>query len=398
MILKKTNPLIITWCVLFIIIFPKGGIKTLDIPITWGYITLILLFIYYSLFINIRPIYELNNDRKKILVLLFPFQIFAIPFFILNGTSDPGFTLSFFFSFYFLPFFFIFYISSTWDNKDLSFLFKILRYGILFIASYGIFLFFYKVFTGNFLEIPYLTVNADDAGELESTKHINRGLLFKLISTYNNGNLYGVSTLMLYPLYVKIEKSKWKKTVPWIAFILTLSRSVWACLLLFHLIKFITSKKKNNYKNVFKGISIFLVFFLGILITVNNLNQDASFLFDKDLGGRESITDIDISFTPNVPFEGILEMVYFSVLKQFGILGLIFFIIGIFSPVFINGRIKLLKSLKSTYRKEILIGIILYLCIAFVDGGILYIPIMAIYWWLVSLLMSSNPQLDTSCN
>ena len=53
---------------------------------------------------------------------------------------------------------------------------------------------------GKFIEIPFLTVNAGDYGTLESTKHINRGGYLKLISTYNNGNVYGVATLILLPL------------------------------------------------------------------------------------------------------------------------------------------------------------------------------------------------------
>ena len=36
-------------------------------------------------------------------------------------------------------------------------------------------------------------MNASDYGELEITKNIGRGFFYKLISTYNNGNLYGVA-------------------------------------------------------------------------------------------------------------------------------------------------------------------------------------------------------------
>ena len=76
---------------------------------------------------------------------------------------------------------------------------------VLFVSAYGIFLFFYKLGTGSFIEIPYLTVNAGDLGELEG-KSIDRGGIFKLISTYNNGNVYGISILILLPLYAHLEK------------------------------------------------------------------------------------------------------------------------------------------------------------------------------------------------
>ena len=59
-----------------------------------------------------------------------------------------------------------------------------------------------------------LTVNAGDLGELDSSKFNQRGSVSKLISTYNNGNIFGVCTLMLFPIFYEYTKSKIKIIIP----------------------------------------------------------------------------------------------------------------------------------------------------------------------------------------
>jgi len=57
------------------------------------------------------------------------------------------------------------------------------------------------------IEIPYFTINAADVGEV-ADKYNQRGNIMKLISTYNNGNIFGVCTLMFFPLfYYNTQKS-----------------------------------------------------------------------------------------------------------------------------------------------------------------------------------------------
>ncbi|MCK4632346.1 MAG: hypothetical protein KAT79_03695, partial [candidate division Zixibacteria bacterium] len=120
------------------------------------------------------------------------------------------------------------------ERARLDYLMDLLRKGLLLIAVYGIFLFIYRLVTGDWIEIPFLTVNYGDLGGLDY-KHINRGGIFKLISTYNNGNIYGICVLMLLPLYERLEKKGWKVWIVKASLLLTLSRTVWIGLVVYEL-------------------------------------------------------------------------------------------------------------------------------------------------------------------
>src|SRR5690606_25097688 len=77
--------------------------------------------------------------------------------------------------------------------------------------------------------------NAGDVGALEG-KHIDRGGIFKLISTYNNGNIFGICMVMLLPLYACLERRTWPQLVVKAALVLTLSRTVWAGLIAYEVL------------------------------------------------------------------------------------------------------------------------------------------------------------------
>ena len=191
---------------LFLLFFPKGGIKIGALPITWGYALLGL----FSLILIFRPSHKISMLRLISCLALVPFQLLSIFSITIYGHETLEFTISFFISFIVLPMMFYLLFSESIERLDMLFFLKWVRTGVFFIAVYGIFLFFYKFLTGKFIELPFLTVNFHDLGQLEE-KNINRGFVFKLISTYNNGNLYGVAVLLLLPLYQVIEKSKLKQ-------------------------------------------------------------------------------------------------------------------------------------------------------------------------------------------
>lgn len=395
----------------FIIYFPKGGVKFGTIPVTWGYLAVfIVAMLTLPRFLsNIRNI-SFSSVRWVTIFSLLPFQGLIVLSFWLNGVENIGFGISLLVSIIFFPFVFIILFSKYMDEMDCEFLFLMVKQGVIFIAVFGIFLFFYKIYTGSFLEIPFFTVNYDDLGGLEE-KNIDRGGVFKLISTYNNGNIYGVCVLMLLPLYEFLEHSKFKAIIVKVSLILTLSRTVWLGLIIYELMKiiFISNKslkkrllfiprflnkmsfrRSDLYAIIFSVLGIFL-FVIAIFYVTIFIGRNLSFLFDKNLGGRvDQLMPIDkITLFPDKKFSQVAEIVYVSILDSFGFVGLLAFLLAMFTPV-IYGIMRHVPYGGSLYKKSILCGLIIYLILACSDGAFLYIPVLAIYWFMLSLLLSKN--------
>jgi len=214
------------------------------------------------------------------------------------------------------------------------------------------------------------------------TKHIDRGSVFKLISTYNNGNIYGICLLMIFPLYQFLEKRAARKWVVIASLILSLSRTVWVGLIFSEMIAAIFLPKRN----VFLKLTILC---LAIASITYYFGFDFTFLFDPSLGGRiEQMEVFDtLSFFPSKPFGGVSEIVYLGILANFGITGLITYLIAVIGPIFIASS---LKTMSNTH-KAILCGLANFHFLSLSDGALLYIPTLVFYWFLSSLLLRENP-------
>ena len=261
------------------------------------------------------------------------------------------------------------------------------------MSTYGIFLFVYKIQTGSFIEIPGLTINYHDFGGLDY-KHNDRGGFFKLISTYNNGNIYGVSILMLLPFTELIVKKKFRSLVRLFVFLslfLTLSRTVWIGMFVY----IILSITRKNF------IILTLLGLLSLgglyLIITSFITQDIlTFILSKDLGGRlTTITDIKThylfwNFKDN--FNGISEITYAAVYKYFGLIGLILFIIHWSFP--------LIFTFKSRCSEVIILrkSIIIYLIIAGADGAFQYIPVMLFFWMVYAIIFEHKRFINLNIN
>lgn len=367
---------------LFLVVFPKGGIKLKGIPLTWGYLFLAVI----SLSLFLRKKYFVRKEHLYSLMALVPFQIYSLISIYINGVQNVGFFISFLVCFLFLPFIFFFVFSQYLENLDLAYFFKIFKRSILFISSYGIFLFFYRGVFGSLLEIPLLTVNWHETGLIEDFKYNNnRGFFLKLISTYNNGNIYGLCLLMFLPLYKYLEKSILKKSIVKLSIILTLSRTVWIGYILadfffdFFIIK---NKKKSLIKFL---ISSLILISIIIIFAVFFLDKPLRWFFDKNLGGRLKDLTVIVHFFSSKPFAQIGEMAYVSIFNTFGFMGLILFIIGICFSLF-NYIFKSINKEKSPIDMCIFFGLLTYLIISISDSATLYLPVMAFYWFLSSFL------------
>ena len=293
----RLNPAtVLAWLLItFLVLFPKGGFKIGSIPITWGYI---LLALCGPLLLVARLLAFPFREPRRLLgaaVCILPFQAIFLYAAVVNGISEIGIFISSVINFYYLPGVFLLLFPWFYPRLNGPLLARYFRFSILAAALFGIAMFFYHPVVGSYIEIPYLTVNSGDYGEIELYKHIRRGIFLKLISTYNNGNLYGVATLILLPLYNTLEPRRWKRYTLIVALILTLSRTVWAGLILQELFALAITLRTSfkRFPRVTPGpairaaltvASMVLLVLLGLLFNAKKL----SFLFDQNLGGRAS--------------------------------------------------------------------------------------------------------------
>jgi len=375
--------------VAFLLIFPKGGLKVADIPVTFGYVLLgVVAWAAWVHNLAAGRAHRLTGRRALVIFCLVPFQLVVLASVAANGVESVGFLISVIASLAFLPFALIGLLGPQVDRLNLETLFKLLRFGVLVVALYGIFLFFYKLLSGHFLEIPYLTVNADDVGSLEDTKHIDRGGIFKLISTYNNGNIYGVCILMLLPLYELVQKSLSKRLVVKLSLVMTLSRTVWIGLLLYEIFSR-AFLRRLSVRTVIGLLAALLLGAGGVSLALSLLATDTSWIFDPDLGGRADLFSAPITMFPEVRFDGITEIVYLSVAAEFGVIGLGAFLVAMLPPVILH-LMRKVPLARSRYKRTLALSLWLYLMLALSDGALLYIPVMAFYWFIVALLLSTN--------
>lgn len=375
--LLSSKTILLLLC-LFLLVFPKGGFKISGTPITWGYL-LLSITLFFSFF---RNYFTHQKNRVQAVVLMLPFQT-CILLSANQGISHFGFAVSYFLSFFLIPWAFFLFLSESIETMDLDYLFRILRKGILFIAMYGIFLFFYKFITNKFIEIPFLTMNYHDLGELQN-KCNNRGMFTKLISTYNNGNIYGVCLLILLPLYSIIETRNWPKFLVKFSLFLSLSRTVWLGLLFSEIMHSLFISKKNP-RLLIKFIGFTAIAFIVFLICFQHNPQ---LFLDKSFGGRVDQFEIlnQITIFPNGSLGGVSEIVYLGILSNLGVIGLITYLICVGAPLFLS----LSQYRHSTIRKTLYLGVLNYLFISCSDGALLYIPTMAFYWFVSSLTLRKN--------
>lgn len=383
--LSQSKPFVtLLW--LFLLVFPKGGFKIANIPITWGYLFLALL----DLVVLKKSDIKIQIKRVYAIIFLIPFQFISLTTILWKGSENTGMALSFITSFFFIPYSFLFFLSDAIENLNINNLTRLIKKGVNFISVYGIVLFVFKQLTGFFIQIPFLTVNFGDLGTLED-KNISRGSVFKLISSYNNGNIYGVCVLMLLPLYGQIEKRHSRNLLVKLSLLLTLSRTVWIGLVFNEIITSLALKKSKS-KALTKSITIIISSILFIVSLIIYYEIPWHFILDPTLGGR-STEQLDLfenfTFFAQNSFSGIYEIVYTGILHSFGVIGLISYFAGVIFPIV------LFSDRSDPIKTSIVLGLTNYLFVSCSDGAALFIPTMAFYWFLLSLLARRHLKYNT---
>lgn len=371
--------------VLLLVIIPKGGFKIAGIPLTWGYLYLGFLLILSIIVIVNKYKFPVNSRHFMCFVATLPFVVyFSIHLLLFGYEGSTGNFIAFYISFVFLPFLFFIVLGYFLTKIDIDYIEKLIANSVFIISVYGVFLFAYKQYTGHFLEIPYITVNAADLGELAKSKFNQRGSVAKLISTYNNGNIFGVCTLMLFPVFYKRTTSKFKIFIVILALILTLSRTVWIGLIFYFLI--IYRNKLQQLAKIYLAGAV-LLFIIGSVLMTRYFQYGSleGFILDSNLGGR--ILQIrkvnDITLFGNGSYSIIDEIVYLSIFRQFGIVGLLLFCVSFFAPVYIFLHTK-------NNNQVYLLGILTYLFICLSDGCMLLIPTLAFFYFICTMAFISQ--------
>jgi hypothetical protein len=379
--LKLPKKFWFSFLLLFIFIFPKAGIKVHDTPLTLGYLSLGLVAFLFLF----RRRHLTSPNHFLVLLLLLPFQLVALLKLGFGEVKTISYALSFMVNIAILPLLFFGIFSTFIETLDFSYFVRFFKKGMLVIAVYGIFVFFFRIFTGKLLMIPFLASNFHDLNALEKTKCLVRGDWLKLISTYQNGIIYGVSLLLLLPLYNLVETSKFKRAIVKTSLILTLSRTIWIGLCISQFLQHVQLKGltvKAFWKLVFQ-ITCALLLLPWIL---KGINATWDFIFDPTFGGRnlqfETLSKMTLF---GHPFDPIREILYLGVLEDFGIVGLVLFMIGFLAPL---GIFLSHLTPKDAFRIALAQGLLIYLVIALSDGAFHFIPVMAFYWFISALLIS----------
>jgi len=385
---------------LVLVLFPKGGFKFGDIPVTWGYIYLLILGVA-SFPSHLTRFNKTGGFSLKYgaMLLMLPFVILVLGTYITYGFDSFGFGVSLMLNFSVIPYALLVLFADGVRRNINCLIGEALRLFIPLVVIYGILGFGYTAFTGQYAEVPYLTVNGGQVGELMN-KHNNRGGLSKLVSTYNNGNIYGICMLLLAPLYFRFEKNGVFRALFRLSLALTLSRTAWIGWSIFEL----SNSLLGRWSPL--GILKFLVigvFVAGSVVKLSEVMEwDNSVLFDRELGGRAEKFDLidSIGILPQKAFDPTSEIVYYQMLVDFGFIGLLIFLIAFMGPVFLI----VFRKPRNPEKKEIwssaLLAVILYWIVCLSDGAILLVPVMVFYWFNVSVLYSmlESPGKDVFVN
>ena len=382
--------------ILTLVALPKAGILVRGIPITWGYLVVIVLgMIGFTEWL--QGLRSNTSCRLSVLPLacLIPFQSILIGTFIVLGYERPGYALSLMFSFMAMPYLMAGLANSIPIQASAGLW---LRDSVRFVLVYGMLIFLISNISGWFIELPGLTTMLGGDVPLAG-KNNDRYGIYKFTSTYSNGNIYGICLLMLLPLYARLETG-WFKLLAKLSIVLTLSRTAWIGLVLYDCGVLFKAAMERRFHQILRSLLALGIDLVVIKLVSSFTRWGSSGVIDKNLGGRLPqlgiLADLKerwlegdyVGFLlPVKAFIRIYEMTYLGILEGFGVLGLIFFILAMGCPVYFIGRIA--RESGNPWLQAACLSMILYLIVAFSDGALVNAPVMAFYWALVFFSLSA---------
>ena len=362
----------LTLVLIFGLAVPKAGIKIGEFPLTLGYLS----FAIYSF----SRIFQKDNRFTKPNIVMSGLAIFnglvVSTYAVLFGVDDSGQFASYLLGFSIFPLMFFGLIRQ--DEKLISVYERNIVVIIRFLTVYGLALFFFYIIYQDFFAVPYLTISGSDVTVLGEKNNIRGPGLSKLISTYNNGNIFGLCMIMMLPFYDFFERKGLWKFFFRIAIFLTFSRTIWIVILFYDLaISKISIKSK---------IIILIGFAIAGYSLLKSSGLELSFLFDSDLGGRASnLEGYSLELFPSNSFKFISEILPVSIIYVNGLIGLmtnvIFVCVGLFCIYKYGNKYLNMYS-------HAIVGVVLYLIASLSDGAAVFPPVMFVFWFIFWLGMT----------
>lgn len=363
--------------ILFNVALPKGGITAGGFPVTWGYLALIPIGGLAVLGLLRRPALSVWPFIQAFLLFL-PMVVLVYAKFDAAGISQAS-MWTYVALFGALPIAVLAACAPFLEDIPADDIARALRWALRFAVLWGVMNFLFYAAWKDFIEVPYLTINAGDAGEIFA-KNNRRGSLMKLISTYNNGNIFGVCMVMLWPLYMKVEPKRIFKLLFVLAVVLSLSRTAWFGLIAATLLCVLSGHLRALNSSLWIGI-FFGTGLVVLLLPLLGWTPDS--LVNANLGGRIRTID-DLSPTlwgsPNIR---IPELIYVGLYQSFGVLGFTLVLLALFlGPLYGIANWNELSEL----RRGAVLGTLSYLLTAAIDGAFVFPPTLLLFLFLTALI------------
>lgn len=362
---------------LFNLALPKGGTRIEGFPITWGYLAIAGVTVFAAIGTLRRRDISLPPIIQACCLML-PMAIITYYKAQQFGLPSSGW-LQYAVLFGFFPIAILVFMAPYLEQLQARHIAGVLRICIRFAVAWGLFNFLLFLAVGQVIEIPYVTVNGAEVISVLKKNNM-RGTVMKLVSSFNNGNIFGVCMVMLMPIYFHIEKRKGWLAAFVIALLCTLSRTAWFAMTAAFILMVLAGQIRVNRISVWVSLGAAICVFLAILPM---LGWTSANLIDDRLGGRlKYLQKLEISFfgqeTINIP-----EVVYYGLLQSYGLVGFVIALAAL-SYAAIYGLMN--WSRLSQMRRSAVLGVIAYLFACTMDGAFVFPPVFPLFLLINALI------------
>lgn len=361
---------------IFLLALPKGGVAIAGLPVTFGYIMLGALA-PFSLLSALRHGGPAPAAIANFLFGFVPISALAM-LKLLSSGSSYGLAI-YAVTLVILPVLLLLIHAPLLERLSETQIGEPVKWCLRFVVLWGLLNFVLFAVSKRLIEIPYLTVNPLDLGDIYA-KNNRRGVLMKLVSTYNNGNIYGICMVMLLPIYWHFERSRTWLCLFIVAVILSLSRTVWAGLIVVLFGMTLSGQLRISRPMVWFSLGSALLMVVALLPLMGWTSER---VVDVKLGGRMAQWDDVVLSAFGQPEVRISEVLYAGLLQSFGIIGTLLAVGALAFPV-IYGVLHWQHF--TPLRRAAVVGVGSYLLMAASDAAFIYPPTIAILLALCALV------------